>query len=101
MKERLDVLLVKRNLASSREKAKAIIMSGNVFVDGQREDKAGTTFAEDVSIEVKGSRLLCETYVRSQYNNRFYVAQMEMKNEHKKTENKQINVKKSNKMEMQ
>ena len=38
MKERLDVLLVKRNLAASREKAKAIIMSGNVFVDGQRED---------------------------------------------------------------
>ena len=35
MKERLDVLLVKRNLAESREKAKAIIMSGNVFVDGQ------------------------------------------------------------------
>ena len=34
MKERLDVLLVKRNLAESREKAKAIIMSGNVFVDG-------------------------------------------------------------------
>ena len=57
MKERLDVLLVKRNLASSREKAKAIIMSGNVFVDGQREDKAGTTFTEDVSIEVKGSTL--------------------------------------------
>ena len=57
MKERLDVLLVKRNLAASREKAKAIIMSGNVFVDGQREDKAGTTFAEDVSIEVKGSTL--------------------------------------------
>ena len=42
MKERLDVLLVKRNLAESREKAKAIIMSGNVFVEGQREDKAGT-----------------------------------------------------------
>ena len=40
MKERLDVLLVKRNLAESREKAKAIIMSGNVFVEGQREDKA-------------------------------------------------------------
>ena len=36
MKERLDVLLVKRNLAESREKAKAIIMSGNVFVEGQR-----------------------------------------------------------------
>ena len=36
MKERLDVLLVKRNLAESREKAKAIIMSGNVFVNGNR-----------------------------------------------------------------
>ena len=36
MKERLDILLVKRNLAASREKAKAIIMSGSVFVDGQR-----------------------------------------------------------------
>ena len=35
MKERLDVLLVKRNLAASREKAKAIIMSGNVYVDNQ------------------------------------------------------------------
>ena len=57
MKERLDVLLVKRNLASSREKAKAIIMSGNVFVDGQREDKAGTTFADEVQIEIKGHTL--------------------------------------------
>ena len=57
MKERLDVLMVKQGLATSREKAKAIIMSGNVFVDGQREDKAGTTFSEDVSIEVKGSTL--------------------------------------------
>ncbi len=54
VKERLDVLLVKRNLIESREKAKAIIMSGNVFVDGQREDKAGSTFAETVAIEVKG-----------------------------------------------
>lgn len=54
MKERLDVLLVKRNLAPSREKAKAIIMSGSVFVDGQREDKAGTTFPEEVPIEVRG-----------------------------------------------
>ena len=54
MKERLDVLLVKRNLADSREKAKAIIMSGNVFVEGQREDKAGTTFPEEVNIEVRG-----------------------------------------------
>ncbi len=57
MKERLDVLLVKRNLAESREKAKAIIMSGNVFVDGQREDKAGSSFPEEVRIEVKGHTL--------------------------------------------
>lgn len=53
-KERLDVLLVKRGLAESREKAKAIIMSGNVFVNEQREDKAGTMFPEKVSIVVKG-----------------------------------------------
>ena len=46
MKERLDVLLVKRGLAPSREKAKAIIMSGIVFVDNEREDKAGTFFDE-------------------------------------------------------
>ncbi len=57
MKERLDVLLVKRNLVSSREKAKAVIMSGNVFVDGQREDKAGTTFFDEVQIEIKGHTL--------------------------------------------
>ena len=53
MKERLDVLLVARNLAESREKAKAIIMSGNVYVDGQKEDKAGSMFKPEVSIEVK------------------------------------------------
>jgi 23S rRNA (cytidine1920-2'-O)/16S rRNA (cytidine1409-2'-O)-methyltransferase len=57
VKERLDVLLVKRNLAESREKAKAIIMSGNVFVDGIREDKAGTSFPDTVNIEVKGQNL--------------------------------------------
>ena len=44
MKERLDVLLVQKGLAESREKAKTMIMEGNVFVDGQREDKAGTNF---------------------------------------------------------
>lgn len=54
-KERLDVLLVRRGLAESREKAKAIIMTGNVFVKDQREDKAGSTFEEDVVIEVKGT----------------------------------------------
>jgi len=54
VKERLDVLLVKRNLAESREKAKAYIMAGNVFVDGVREDKAGSSFEETVQIEVRG-----------------------------------------------
>lgn len=44
MKERLDILLVKKGFCPSREKAKAVIMSGNVFIDGQREDKAGTSF---------------------------------------------------------
>ena len=57
MKERLDVLLVKRGLAESREKAKAIIMSGNVFVGNNREDKAGSTFDESVEIIVKGNTL--------------------------------------------
>lgn len=57
MKDRLDVLLVKRNLAPSREKAKAYIMAGEVFVDGNREDKAGTTFDEKVNIEVRGNKL--------------------------------------------
>lgn len=53
-KERLDVLVVNRRLADSREKAKALIMAGSVFVNGQREDKAGSMFPEDVSIELKG-----------------------------------------------
>lgn len=57
MKERLDVLLVKRNLAPSREKAKAMIMAGNVFVDNQREDKAGAAFEDSVAIEVHGNTL--------------------------------------------
>jgi 23S rRNA (cytidine1920-2'-O)/16S rRNA (cytidine1409-2'-O)-methyltransferase len=57
MKERLDVLLVSRNLAESREKAKAIIMSGNVYVEGQKEDKAGSMFKPEVSIEVKGTAM--------------------------------------------
>ena len=57
MKERLDVLLVKQGLAPSREKAKAIIMSGNVFVAGQREDKAGSVFDEAAVITVKENPL--------------------------------------------
>ena len=57
MKERLDMLLVKQGLAPSREKAKAIIMSGNVFVAGQREDKAGSVFDEAAVITVKENPL--------------------------------------------
>lgn len=57
MKERLDILLVQGGYAPSREKAKAIIMAGSVFVDGQREDKAGVSFDPDkVHIEVKESQ---------------------------------------------
>ena len=56
-KERLDVLLVSRGLAESREKAKAIIMSGNVYVDGQKEDKAGSSFPAEAVIEVRGNTL--------------------------------------------
>ena len=57
-KERLDVLLVSRGLAESREKAKAIIMSGNVYVDGQKEDKAGSNFPAEAVIEVRGLSLI-------------------------------------------
>ena len=57
MKERLDVLLTKRNLAASREKAKALIMAGVVYVNGQKEDKAGTTFEDTAAIEVRGNTL--------------------------------------------
>jgi len=57
MKDRLDILLVKRGLAESREKAKAVIMSGIVYVDGQKEDKAGQTFADTANIEVRGNAL--------------------------------------------
>ncbi|MCM1263364.1 MAG: TlyA family RNA methyltransferase [Butyrivibrio sp.] len=55
MKERLDILLMKQGFAESREKAKAIIMTGSVFVNGQREDKAGAAFDESkIHIEVRG-----------------------------------------------
>ena len=47
MKNRLDLILLNRGLAPSREKARALIMSGNVFVKGQREDKAGAMFEEE------------------------------------------------------
>ena len=57
MKERLDVLLVQKGLAESREKAKTMIMEGNVFVDNNREDKAGSSFDENAKIEIKGNTL--------------------------------------------
>ena len=58
MKERLDVILVNQGHAPSREKAKAIIMSGNVYVNGQKEDKAGAQFDESkIQLEVRGSQL--------------------------------------------
>lgn len=57
MKERLDVLLIERGFFDSREKAKAVIMAGEVFVNGQREDKAGSKFDKEADIEVKGKAL--------------------------------------------
>lgn len=59
MKKRLDVLLCEQGLAASREKAKAMIMSGIVYVNNQKEDKAGTTFDEEMAskIEVRGNTL--------------------------------------------
>lgn len=56
-KERLDILLVSRNLAPSREKAKAVIMSGIVYVNGQKEDKPGAVFDKEAPIEVRGATL--------------------------------------------
>lgn len=58
-KERLDVLLVQRGLSTSREKARAVIMAGDVFVNGQREDKPGTSFDESKieQLEIRGEQL--------------------------------------------
>ena len=55
IKKRLDVLLTERMFAESRAKAQAIIMSGNVYVDGQKADKPGTSNEESVEIEVRGA----------------------------------------------
>ena len=56
-KTRLDVLLVERGLQESRQKAQATIMSGLVFVKGQRVDKPGTAVPNDAEIEVRGNAL--------------------------------------------
>ena len=55
VKKRLDVLLTEQGYADSRTKAQSIIMSGLVYVDGQKADKPGVSFAETVSIEVRGA----------------------------------------------
>ncbi len=57
MKERLDVLLVRSGAISSREKARAVIMAGQVYVNGQKEDKAGSKFDIYAKIEVRGQTL--------------------------------------------
>lgn len=56
-KKRLDLLVTERGLIDSREKAKAVIMSGQVFVDGQRADKPGASFSDDCTIEIHGDVL--------------------------------------------
>ena len=55
IKKRLDVLLTERLYAETRTKAQAIIMSGNVYVNGQKADKPGMSFEETVDIEVRGA----------------------------------------------
>ena len=54
-KERLDVLLMERGLSESRTKAQAVIMSGEVYVDGQKADKPGASYDLEAKIEVRGS----------------------------------------------
>ena len=54
-KERLDLLLLRHALAESREKAKALIMAGNVFVDGIQRDKAGAMFPVTAQVELRGA----------------------------------------------
>ena len=57
MKKRLDILVFEKGLASSREKAKVLIMAGEIFVQGEREDKPGQSFDEDSLIEHRGKKL--------------------------------------------
>ncbi len=56
-KERIDCALVSRGLIESREKAKAVIMSGIVYVNNQKCDKAGMTVSPDAIIEIRGEKL--------------------------------------------
>lgn len=57
MKKRLDILVHEKGFAESREKAKAIIMAGQVYVDNQKADKCGTSYDENANIEVRGNVL--------------------------------------------
>ena len=57
MKERLDVLVVRQGFAASREQAKTLIMAGDIFVNGQREDKPGAGFDPSVQLECRGKKL--------------------------------------------
>ncbi len=55
IKKRLDVLLTEQGYADTRSKAQAIIMSGNVYVNGQKADKPGVSYEETVELEVRGA----------------------------------------------
>lgn len=57
MKKRLDVLVTERGITDSREKAKAVIMAGEIYVNNQKADKAGQSYEEDVNIEFRGKKL--------------------------------------------
>lgn len=56
-KKRLDQLVVEYGIAESREKAKALIMAGQIYADNQKADKPGTTYGDDVKIELRGNKL--------------------------------------------
>ena len=56
-KKRLDQLVVEYGIAESREKAKVLIMSGQIYADNQKADKPGTTYGDDVKIELRGNKL--------------------------------------------
>ena len=56
MAERLDVELVNRGLVESREKGRALIMAGSVYVDGQKAFKAGDRIKDGMNIEIRGAK---------------------------------------------
>lgn len=56
-KKRLDIIVYELGLAESREKAKALIMSGMIYADNQKSDKPGTLYSEDTKIELRGNKL--------------------------------------------